>query len=113
MSEVYKSKGKLVEILEIKRGTSKAGKEWCNRKFVIDTGAEFKPLVAFGLFGDEKCEMISAFSIGATLEVAFNISSNEHNGNYYNNIDAWSINEIEGESTVDAIPVDDDDDLPF
>ena len=36
MSEL-KVKGKIVKILEVEKGTSKAGKEWKKLNFVIDT----------------------------------------------------------------------------
>ena len=34
--------GKLVKILDLETGTSKAGKEWQKQTVVIDSGDEFK-----------------------------------------------------------------------
>ena len=43
-------KGKIANILEVESGTSKAGKEWKKQGFVVDTGAQFNPLVCFSYF---------------------------------------------------------------
>jgi len=109
-----KVSGKIVKILEVEKGTSKAGKEWEKQNFVIDTGAQYNPEVCFGLFGSEKIEMLAQHKEGADVDVLFNISSREFNGKYYHNIDAWKI-----ESNVQAVNPDlnkgdeNDDDVPF
>lgn len=90
MSEL-KISGKITNILDVEEGTSKAGKPWKKQSFVIDTGAQYNPEVCFGVFGDEKVDMLSSFHEGQDVEVKFNISSREFNGKYYHNIDAWNI----------------------
>jgi len=91
MSEL-KVKGKIVKILEVEKGTSKAGKEWKKLNFVIDTGSEYNPEVCFQLFGDEKVENFQKYNkVGQEVEVAFNVSSREFNGKYYHNLDAWKV----------------------
>ena len=115
-------KGKIANILEVESGTSKAGKEWKKQGFVVDTGAQFNPLVCFSLFGDDKINMLRDFGQGQEVEVAFNISSREFNGKWYHNIDAWKITaagqQAGGASaetplpTIDEAPSEDDD-LPF
>ena len=47
-------KGRITQILDVESGTSKAGKEWKKQAFVVDTGAQYNPLVCFSLFGEEK-----------------------------------------------------------
>ena len=49
-----KINGKITEILPVESGVSKAGKDWQKQTFVIDTGDQFNPLVAFSMFGTEK-----------------------------------------------------------
>ena len=44
-------KGKVSQILNVESGTSKAGKDWKKQSFVVDTAAQFNPLVCFSLFG--------------------------------------------------------------
>ncbi len=115
-----KIKGRIIKILSIESGTSKAGKEWKKQGFVIDTGAQYNPEVCFSLFGDDKIAMLRNFGEGQEVEVAFNISSREFNGKYYHNIDAWKINTA-GQATeggaapapaIDDAPAEYDD-LPF
>ena len=91
MSEL-KVKGQIVKILEVEKGTSKAGKEWQKQNFVIDTGSQYNPEVCFQLFGDEKIENLKKYNkVGQEVEVHFNVSSREYNGKYYHNLDAWKI----------------------
>ncbi|MCB0402748.1 MAG: DUF3127 domain-containing protein [Flavobacteriales bacterium] len=116
--------GKIVNILSLESGTSKSGKEWKKQAFVLDTGAQFNPLVCFSLFGDEKINMLRDFGAGQEVEVAFNISSREFNGRWYHNIDAWKISGAGQQAaspnasseaplpTIDEAPAEDDD-LPF
>lgn len=124
-------KGRIKNILAVESGTSKAGKAWRKQSFVLDTGAQYNPDVCFGVFGDDKLEMLSKFQPGAEVEVSFNISSREYNGKYYHNIDAWKIDPIgsapQGNgntppppsaepvsmNTADLSSDDEDDDLPF
>jgi hypothetical protein len=90
MSEL-KMSGKIVNILPVESGTSKAGKEWKKQAFVIDTGDQYNPNVAFSLFGDDKIEIMTTYSVGQDVEVSFNLSSRDFNGKWYHNIDAWRI----------------------
>ncbi len=113
-------KGKIANILEVESGTSKAGKEWKKQGFVVDTGAQFNPLVCFSLFGDDKINMLRDFGPGQEVEVGFNISSIQFNGKWYHNIDAWKITTATNASpqasapapSIDEAPAEDDD-LPF
>ena len=58
-------KGKINQILSVESGTSKAGKEWKKQSFVVDTGAQYNPLVCFSLFGEEKISMLTNLSGGS------------------------------------------------
>lgn len=123
-------KGKISQVLQLESGTSKAGKAWKKQSFVVDTGAQYNPMVCFSLFGEDKIAMLSNCTAGQEVEVAFNVSSREFNGKWYHNIDAWKIDVLGGASgngntppppteepislnTADLSADDDDDDLPF
>ena len=97
-------KGRIKTILEVESGTSKAGKAWRKQSFVVDTGAQYNPDVCFGVFGDDKLDMLSKFQPGAEVEVSFNISSREYNGRYYHNIDAWKIDPIGNQTSAGNTP---------
>ena len=94
-------KGKLVKILQPQSGTSKTGKEWVKQVFVIDNGAKYNPKVGFNLFGSDKVSILGAFTVGEEIEVGFNLSSREYNGNYYTSADAWKIQKVENSNTFD------------
>lgn len=88
-------KGKLVKMMDAESGTSKAGKEWVKRNFIINNGSEYNPEVCCQVFGKEKVDALNDFQVGQELEVSINLSSREYKGKYYHNIDAWKIETIE------------------
>tara|TARA_R110002020_G_scaffold167816_2_gene356360 strand:- start:206 stop:514 length:309 start_codon:yes stop_codon:yes gene_type:complete len=98
--------GKLVKILELQKGVSKAGKNWQKQSFVLDTGAEFNNEICIDTFG-EKIEQIQNLKNGAEIEVKLNVSSKEYNGRYYHNISAWEI------TLQDSGNIEESDNMPF
>ena len=89
-----KVKGRLVSVLPTVNGVSKAGKEWEKKDFVIQTDeGQFSKKIAFTLFGD-KINAIDSISVGAEIEVFFNIDSREFDGKWYHNINAWLVKPI-------------------
>jgi hypothetical protein len=107
-------KGKLIKVLDVQAGTSKAGKDWVKQEFVIDTGAAFNPEICFNLFGSDKIALLSGTIINQELDVSFNVSSREFNGKYYHNLDAWKI-QLGDLLSNEPIPEQgtEEDDLPF
>ncbi|MBN2263866.1 MAG: DUF3127 domain-containing protein [Prolixibacteraceae bacterium] len=87
-------KGRLIQILPVQTGTSKAGNEWSKQEFVIETSEEqFPKKVCFTLFGD-KVSLLNGINNGDEVEVAFNLESREFSGKWYHNINAWRINKV-------------------
>jgi len=80
--------GKLVKILDLEEGTSKAGKSWQKQSVVIDTGGEFNNLTAVSAFGD-KVEKLNRLELGMDVTILCNVYSREYNGKYYHNIDGY------------------------
>ena len=109
-----KIEGKIVAILPIEKGTSKAGKEWQKMNFVVDTGAQFNPEVCFQIFGGDKSgEFLATNEEGDEIAVYFNVSSREFNGKYYHNLDAWKVEHVDILAN-EPVPVNEiDDGLPF
>mgnify|MGYP003629874195 FL=1 len=101
-------KGKLAKVLDAQKGVSKAGKEWVKQSFVLDNGAKFNPEICFNLFGQEKVDMLIDFNVGDDIEVLFNLSSREYNGNYYTSADVWKMQkvgqEVVQEEDVNGLP---------
>ena len=87
-----KTKGTITKILELQKGTSKAGKEWQKQTFIIDTGEQYNNLVAFEIFGEEKISSILKNNkLNDIVEVEFNISCNEWQGKYFTTLQAWKV----------------------
>jgi hypothetical protein len=106
--------GTITNILKAEKGTSKAGKEWIKQTFVINTGDQYNPEVAFSVFGDEKVKNLKRHKVGDQVEVSFNLSSREYNGKYFHNLDAWKIQSLSGAMAQEQVLDDDENlDLPF
>ena len=117
MSEL-KVKGKIVKILDVESGISKADKAWKKQNFVIDTGEQYNPEICFQVFGAEKCENLTKFNkVGDEVTVNFNVSSREFNGKYYHNLDAWMVKKTSapaiGGSKLNESDTEESDGLPF
>lgn len=110
-----KMTGEILKVLEVEKGTSKAGKEWQKVNFVLSTGNDYNPEVAFQIFGEEKVENFLKFNkVGQKVDVSFNLSSREYNGRYFHNLDAWKVFKAE-DSVAEEGPAEDvnSDGLPF
>ena len=82
MSNIYNTKGKVVALTEIVRGTGKDGKEWKRMQIVIDTQEKYNNILAVTVFGDL---VVAASTIekGNSISVEFYVGSKEYNGKYY------------------------------
>ena len=109
-----KVNGKITEVLEEEKGTSKAGKDWIKQSFVLDTGEQYNPLICFSLFGQEKVDNFNKYNkVGDDVEVSFNISSREYEGKWYSQIDAWKVFKANTETAPAGLNESETDDLPF
>lgn len=124
----FEISGKLIE----KYDTQVISDRFKKREFVIEkkestpNGFEFVETIKFQLT-QEKCESLDQFTVGQDITIHFNIKGKrwEKNGqvNYFNNLDAWRVeNQTIGERPTTAPPKIDDmpppnfdetDDLPF
>jgi len=100
-------KGRLLQILPLQSGTSKAGNGWSKQEFVIESDEQFPKKVCFTLFGD-KVSLLNGLAIGTQIEVVFNLESREFNGKWYSNINAWKLNPVQNQasSSPDYTPED-------
>ena len=87
--------GKLVKILDLEEGTSKAGKSWQKQSVVIDTGGEFNNLIAVSAFGD-KVDKLNRLELGMDVAILCNVYSREYQGKYYHNIDGYHFSNQSG-----------------
>lgn len=87
MSEMNIS-GKVVQILPIQTGTSKAGNPWQRQEFVLEQGGQYPRKVCISLFGDNVAKIPQ---VGQDVMVSVDIDSREFNGRWYTEIKAWNI----------------------
>ena len=114
MSEKLEVTGTITEILPAEEGMSKAEKPWKKQSFVIDTNADFNPLVCFQVFGEDRIEkVLGGFKKGDVITVGFNVSSREFNGKYYHNLDAWMSRKAGATKQGESVADEKDDSLPF
>ena len=102
--------GKLVKILELETGTSKAGKEWKKQSILIDTGGDFNNEICVSAFGD-KLEQMHKLEVGMKVSVLCNVYSRKYNGRYFHNIDGYFFTNQSNKSS-DKIQ-NGEEDMPF
>ena len=98
MSEMNIS-GKVVQVLPIQTGTSKAGNPWQKQEFVIDQGGQYPRKVCISLFGDNVAKIPQ---VGQVVMVSVDIDSREFNGRWYTEIKAWNITHTGAQQTAPA-----------
>lgn len=87
--------GKIVRVFDPVSGTSKAGKEWKKREYLIEIPNEnFAPRqIFFSFFGDRADQFI--LQGGKDYKISFDINSREFNGRWYTDITAWKAEPVE------------------
>lgn len=81
--------GRIVSVLPLQQGESKAGKPWQKQEYIIDTGGQYPKKVCFSLFG----ESITKFplQVGQDVTVSIDIESREWNSKWYTEVRAWNV----------------------
>lgn len=80
--------GKVVQVLPIQSGTSKAGNPWQRQEFILEQGGQYPRKVCISLFGDNVAKIPQ---VGQDVMVSVDIDSREFNGRWYTEIKAWNI----------------------
>lgn len=79
--------GKIIAVLPLQSGTSKAGRAWKKQEYVLETHDAFPRKVKFDFFGDRADQY--PMQIGDEVTVSFDIESREFNGRWYTDIHGW------------------------
>lgn len=98
MSEMNIS-GKVVQILPLQQGTSKAGNPWQKQEFVLEQGGQYPRKVCISLFGDNVAKIPQ---VGQDVMVSVDIDSREFNGRWYTEIKAWNITQTGAQQAAPA-----------
>lgn len=82
-------------ILKVKNDTQVVSAKFKKREFVLTTehGTDYPQHVTFMLTQD-KVNILDNFEIGDELTVQFNLRGREHNGKYFNTLEAWRIQKV-------------------
>lgn len=80
-------KGKIIAAHPEQSGTSKSGKPWRRREFVLETQEQYPKKIAFVVMN----ERIDQFNLqaGAGYTVEVDAESREFNGKWYTTLTAW------------------------
>ena len=98
MSEMNIS-GKVVQVLPIQTGTSKAGNPWQKQEFILEQGGQYPRKVCISLFGDNVAKIPQ---VGQDVMVSVDIDSREFNGRWYTEIKAWNITQTGAQQAAPA-----------
>ena len=85
--------GRIIAVLEAKSGTSsKTGNPWMMQGYVIEVPGQYPRHINFRV-SDGQVGRIARFDslIGKTVTVSFDIDAHEHEGRWFNEINAWGI----------------------
>lgn len=93
--------GKTVAVLDLVSGTSKSGKAFQKREFVIETAGQYPKKVCLQLFGDKVNECPN---VGEEVKVSFDAESREWNGKWFTQLNAWKV-ERQGAQPAPQQPV--------
>lgn len=81
--------GKVIQILPLQEGVSKAGKPWKSQMFVLETGGQYPKKVPIKLFGD----YVDRFplQVGQDVTASLDIDGREWEGKWFAEVRAWNI----------------------
>ena len=118
-------RGKIIEILPEKTGTSDKG-EWRKQEYILETGGQYPKKICFMIWND-KIEQ-SNIKQGEDIIASVDIESREYNGRWYTDIKAWRViktleaanqensdakNILKSSLSSTESPLDGDDIIPF
>lgn len=117
----HKEQGTIKTILPVESGVSKDGNEWKKVVFVISNNGGYQgaeQIFAFEIFGAEKVDKFLQYNKeGDTVDVDFNIRTNEWQGKYYTSLQAWRVFKVEEapqpQPQAEPVQEEDEDKLPF
>lgn len=81
--------GRIVSVLPLQQGESKAGKPWQKQEYILDTGGQYPKKVCFSLFGDSITKF--PLQVGQDVTVSIDIESREWNSKWYTEVRAWNV----------------------
>ena len=112
---MYKETGRIKALTPIEVRTGRNGKEYRNRKIVLEIEENRGLVRTLALDVDNfRMEVVNEHRVGDKVEVYFNVWSREYNGKWYSSVDLLSIHKVQGaDDYAPAAPAPaEDEDLP-
>lgn len=94
--------GKIIAVLPLQSGTSKAGNPWKKQEYVLETHDTYPRKVKFDFFGERVDQY--PLQLGEEVTVSFDIESREFNGRWYTDIRAWKADKAAPAQPAPAAP---------
>lgn len=79
--------GRIIQVLPLQSGTSKAGNAWKKQEYVLETQENYPRKVKFDFFGDKVDQY--PLNVGEDVIVSYDLESREFNGRWYTDVRAW------------------------
>lgn len=80
--------GKIIMDLGLQSGTSRAGREWKKREWVLETFGQYPRKVKFHVFGD-KADTIG-IEVGNSYTLSIDVESREFNDRWYTDVSCFA-----------------------
>ena len=119
--------GTLRQKLGVQSGTSARG-PWAKQEFILEfPDGNFTAQACFTAWGQDKVAELDKYQVGDHIKVSFNLKRREYNGRWYNDLQIWRLAPA-GQAqaaqaaapvyeapapTLDDMPGDSEEDLPF
>lgn len=116
----------ITQILPIKNGVTKLGKDWAAIEFVVEENKPAEQYPQSGVFKmfkqGEYVKHVMDFEqynkIGYIVDVEFNLKANEAGGRFFQSLDVWKINRLDAPTRTNTpvpvpVPSELENDLPF
>lgn len=88
--------GKVIAALPAKSGISKtSGNAWKSQEYVIETADTYPHKCCFNVWGEDKINQFN-IKVGETINVSFDIDAHEYQGRWFNSIQAWKVERVNG-----------------
>ena len=91
--------GKIIQILPLQEGLSKAGNPWKSQSFVIETQAQYPRKVCIELFGENNIQN-NPCAVDDVVTISYDLESREYNGRWYTSVRAFRV--VKNDSTLQA-----------
>lgn len=92
--------GKIIQVLPLRQGTSKAGNPWKTQEYVLETEESYPRKICFDFFGDKADQY--PLAAGDRVRLSFDIESREYQGRWFTSIRGWKADKLDPNQSAGA-----------